>query len=129
MSFSVNTLNEVSVRSPRPKTNATALILWIDLCLFYVVAAMIEYAALLAATNIQNMDIEKRNCNIALTYFTLHMDRVMLILFPAIFLIHSAMFWSSITGYYYAWKYINKHKFRGVNHTILFTCRFQYTAC
>ena len=98
MSFSVNTLNEVSVRSPRPKTNATALILWIDLCLFYVVAAMIEYAALLAATNIQNMDKEKRNCNKALTYFTLHMDRVMLILFPVIFLIHSAMFWSSITG-------------------------------
>ena len=98
--FSVNTLNDLAAISPRPKTNATALILWIQTCLFYIVAAMAEYALLLTS-RVWIPYIENKKYFGQLLKSTLdRLDKCMVILFPIVFFIHSFVFWKSVESYY-----------------------------
>ena len=94
------TLNDLAAISPRPKTNATALILWIQTCLFYIVAAMAEYALLLTS-RVWIPYIENKKYFGQLLKSTLdRLDKCMVILFPIVFFIHSFVFWKSVEGYY-----------------------------
>ena len=94
----VNTLNEVSTKSPRPKTNATALVLWIQTCLFYIVAAMAEFACLLIASKRKEMNKGKGWVNFALTISIKHLDKVMVVFYPIIFTFNTITFWSSVAN-------------------------------
>ena len=96
--FTVNTLNEVSTKSPRPKTNATALVLWIQTCLFYIVAAMAEFACLLIVSKIEEMSKRKGQNIIALTVAIKHLDKVMLVFYPIFFAFHTSSFWSTVAN-------------------------------
>ena len=99
--FSVNTLNDLAAISPRPKTNATALILWIQTCLFYIVAAMAEYALLLTSRCWIPYIENKRYFGQLLKSTLDRLDKCMVILFPIVFFIHSFVFWKSVESYYW----------------------------
>ena len=98
--FSVNTLNDLAAISPRPKTNATALILWIQTCLFYIVAAMAEYALLLTSRCWIPYVENKRYFGQLLRSTLNRLDKCMVILLPIVFFIHSFVFWKSVESYY-----------------------------
>ena len=96
LNFAVNTLNDTSTKSPRPKTNATALVSWIETCLYYIVAAMLEYAILLASNMMVSYVHKKRRCGYFLDYVVLHLDKLMVLLFPTVFSIHAFTFWTNV---------------------------------
>ena len=94
--FKVNTLNDVSEKSPRPKTDVVALVSWVQVCLFYIGAAMIEYKFLLA-TNILISHMDKSGCcGRGLKLIVLNLDKLMFMLFPTIFMINSYLFWTPL---------------------------------
>ena len=91
----VNTLNEVSTKSPRPREGATALVRWIELCMFNIVAAMLEFAIILTLDKVQFKKCTSSNGFIAKRQLLL-LDTAMLVIFPAVFAIESLIFWSVI---------------------------------
>ena len=94
--FLVNTLNDVSEKSPRPKTDVVALVSWVQVCLYYIGAAMIEYTFLLAS-NIVISHLDKGSyCGRGLKLITQHLDKLIFLFFPVIFAITSYLFWKPL---------------------------------
>ena len=92
----VNTLNDVSEKSPRPKTNVVALVSWVQVCLYYIGGAMIEYKFLLAS-NILTSHLDKSSyCGRGLKLITQHVDKLMCFLFPVVFIMNTYLFWSPL---------------------------------
>ena len=94
--FLVNTLNDVSEKSPWPKTDVVALVSWVQVCLCYIGAAMIEYTFLLGS-NILISHLDKGSyCEKGLKLITQHLDKLIFLLFPVIFAITSYLFWKPL---------------------------------
>ena len=89
---SVNTLNTVSTNSPRPDDGASALVMWILMCLTAILLAMFEYALILALKmKRQRMKVTPGEQTKSRTAFK--MDIASLVVIPSGFTFLSFMFW------------------------------------
>ena len=92
-----NTLNTVVITSPKSGGSATALVKWIWSCLVFIIMAVVEYSWILASKRYKkeqvNQKSNKKSTNEEQKYQNL--DRLMIIVFPPVFLTFSAIFWSS----------------------------------
>ena len=123
MILTVNTLNDASSNYPKPKTDVNALVYWIEMCLFFIVLAMLEFAFLLVCSMITKCmdkgifnDLKNKKCSCTrrtktkclsvLKCMTNHLDKVMIVIFPTFFFIYALSFWRKISNVNYKW--INK---------------------
>ena len=96
----VNTINSVSLNSPKSNSGPTALVIWIVTCICFQLLAILEYAWVIAAKlsdqqvqtlrssteNIKGTQSKYKTC-------TKNIDHVMISAFPASFIVFAVLFW------------------------------------
>ena len=96
----VNTLNSVSLKSPKSNSGPTALVIWIVTCICFQLLAILEYAWVIAAKlsdqqvlTLRSSTEKVKGTQSKYKTCTKNMDHIMISAFPTTFIVFAVLFW------------------------------------